>query len=310
MKKILFKSDKNMYKANLHCHTTFSDGDFTPEKIKEIYKNKGYSIVAFTDHSILVPQSQLNDETFLAINSCEVDILENAPGKPWPNRKTFHFNLYATNPGITQTPVLPDMDYNDIAAINKYIRDRSGEGFLVCYNHPYWSLQDYSDFGKLEGLFAMEIYNHGCESEGYYGYHPQAYDEMLRTGNALYCVSADDNHNRYPVDGDRGDSFGGFVMINSGSLSYQDIISSLKSGDFYSSQGPEIYEVSLEDNKLYVHCSEASAIVVFTDSRKCYFKRGDRMTEGEIELDGKDKYIRVMVRDNEKMDANTNAFWL
>ena len=41
-----------MYKRqNLHCHTVVSDGDLTPEQVKEAYMGQGYSIVAFTDHN-------------------------------------------------------------------------------------------------------------------------------------------------------------------------------------------------------------------------------------------------------------------
>ena len=64
MKKYLLPKDGNFYKANLHCHTTLSDGRLTPEEVKEFYKNRGYSIVAYTDHDILIPHDDLNDENF------------------------------------------------------------------------------------------------------------------------------------------------------------------------------------------------------------------------------------------------------
>jgi len=302
MKKILFAGDKNVYKANLHCHTTISDGKHSPEEIKHIYKTKGYSIVAFTDHGQLVPHDYLSDENFLALNACEVDI--NQKGEAWDRTKVYHFNLYATRPNMVDTPPLPQMDYFDIDAINKYIADRRNEGFLVCYNHPYWSLQTDAEYSKLKGCFAMEIYNHGCEVEGFYGYNPQSYDEMLRSGQQLYCVSTDDNHNH--ID----DSFGGFVNISSNSLKYEDVIDALKSGNFYSSQGPEIYEMSLEGNALTIKCSAVDSIVIFTMGRKCYVQTGKDIREAVFELSGDEGYIRVMCRDSDKKDANSNAYWL
>ena len=41
------------YKANLHSHSTDSDGDLTPEQMKEYYKANGYcndkrKIICFT----------------------------------------------------------------------------------------------------------------------------------------------------------------------------------------------------------------------------------------------------------------------
>ena len=174
----------------------------------------------------------------------------------------------------------------------------------MCYNHPYWSLQEYDDYSQLRGCFAMEIYNHGCEVEGYYGYNPQVYDEMLRSGGPVYCVSTDDNHNTLD------DSFGGYVMINADTLEYGAVINALKQGDFYSSQGPEIYEISIEGTKLCIKCSDVDLINVFTDGRRCYVKKEDGINHAEFELVGNEKYIRVMCRDRLKRDAHSNAYFL
>ena len=76
MKKYLLPNDVNWYRANMHNHTTFSDGHMTPEEIKEAYMNHGYSIVAYTDHEILLDHSELSDENFLAITSSEYSITE------------------------------------------------------------------------------------------------------------------------------------------------------------------------------------------------------------------------------------------
>jgi hypothetical protein len=99
-------------------------------------------------------------------------------------------------------------------------------------------------------------------------------------------------------------------MVNSPALNYNDIFDSIKTGNFYSSQGPDIYEISIENKKLCVKCSEAELIVVYTDDRTCYMKKGERVTEGEFTLNGNEKYIRVMCRDKNNLDANSNAYWL
>ena len=41
MKKYLLPKDGQFYKANLHCHTTCSDGKHTAAEIKEIYQKDG-----------------------------------------------------------------------------------------------------------------------------------------------------------------------------------------------------------------------------------------------------------------------------
>ena len=312
MKKHLFQS-KTAYKANLHCHTTISDGMYTPEEIKKLYAAKGYSIVAFTDHRNLVAHQHLNDENFLAINGCEMDI--NQTGKDWQATSTYHINLLATRSDMVTTPPLPAMDYNDTDAINQYIAARTAQGFLVSYNHPLWSLQTYEEYSKLKGLFAVEIYNHGCQVSTWDGYNPHVYDEMLRQGHNqkanFYCISTDDNHNRGSSQkGPEIDSFGGFIYVNSSSLRYEDVMDALKKGDFYSSQGPKIHEISLDGNTLTVKCSPAQSIVVYTSGRRCYHKTDDNLEEASFELAELTGFIRVMCRDKNHKDANSNAYWL
>lgn len=64
------------YKANLHCHTVHSDGKLTPQEVKKLYQERGYSIIAFTDHRHYANHSELNDEGFLAIAALETDLNE------------------------------------------------------------------------------------------------------------------------------------------------------------------------------------------------------------------------------------------
>ena len=58
---------KNFYKANLHCRSTLSDGALTPERLKEIYKDKGYSVLAMTDNEP-ISHKALCDEDFLVLS--------------------------------------------------------------------------------------------------------------------------------------------------------------------------------------------------------------------------------------------------
>jgi hypothetical protein len=48
----------------------------TPEEVKNHYKSMGYSVVAYTDHSVLVPHNDLADKDFLPLNGCEMGITQ------------------------------------------------------------------------------------------------------------------------------------------------------------------------------------------------------------------------------------------
>ncbi len=308
----LLPKDGAFYKANLHCHTNVSDGRLTPEEVKRVYQDRGYQIVAYTDHHHCVNHSDLNDEDFLALVGFEVDINQQS-SRLTNAAKTYHFNLYDTDPAVPKEITQPQQRYEDIGYINRYINEMAGRGFLVCYNHPYWSVQNYDDYKDLRGCFAMEIYNHGCELEGLYGYNPQAYDEMLRTGNRLYCVATDDNHNRAEPDSWYWDSCGGFTMIKAESLSYGAVIDALRRGHFYASTGPEIHEIYIEDGVLHIACSEVDKIYVLTEGRRCHIEvseGGAPLRGASFRLNGQEGYVRVHCRDKNGNHADSNAYFL
>ena len=74
MKKYLLGDKGNFYKANLHCHTNLSDGHMPAAEVKELYKSRGYSVVAFTDHDALIPHQDLKSDDFLPLNGVEIAI--------------------------------------------------------------------------------------------------------------------------------------------------------------------------------------------------------------------------------------------
>ena len=307
--------ESGYYKANLHCHTTLSDGHLTPEQTKAEYMAQGYSIVALTDHRRYVHHRELDDENFLALAALEVDLTE-APqqGQEWPVLKCYHLNLVDTSPeenaSEKQSGLLPEFPYGDLESLNQYIAKMNERGFLVTYNHPYWSLQDWRDYSGLTGLFAMEIYNHGCEHDGLYGFNPQVYDEMLRTGQRLYALAT---HDTKPIGHPLNDSFGGFVQIAARELTYPAVIEALRGGRFYWSQGPELKGVSIENGVLQVKTSPVEKIFVTVEGRDSYkavVAPGESLTEAQFPLTGKEGWFRIQVRDSRGLFAGTNAYFM
>ena len=313
-RKELLPSGKKVYKANLHCHTVLSDGKKTPEEIKRDYQAHGYSVVAFTDHSKYANHAELNDSGFLALAGMEVQIdekPENTGGTP--HVRTYHFNIYDREPSVSKQWPLPKCEYGEKEKINAYLQACVQNGGLVCYNHPYWSMQTSGEYSRLEGCFAMEIYNHGCQAEGLYGYNPQAYSEMLRAGHRIFCVAADDNHNWLPDGDPLGDSYGGFVMLHADALCYPAVIKALENGEFYSSMGPEIHALYLEAGELYVQCSPVEKIYVITRGCFCHKKAaapGETVTEAVFRLTGNEEYIWLDCVDAQGRHAVSNAYFL
>ncbi len=338
MKKYLLPKNGNFYKANLHCHTTVSDGAWTPEKVKEEYKKRGYSIVAYTDHNALIDHSDLTDKDFVALNGFEIDITDENPQLKPQERKSCHICYIAldknniTQPCYNRTNYIYTENANELRkiiehdenkpdftrdytheGINAFIKEGRDCGFFVTYNHPIWSLHDYTDYSGYKGMNAMEIYNHGCGYAGYSDYCPQVYDEMLRLGNRIYCIATDDNHNgKYPPYINY-DSFGGFTVIKATKLEYNTITAALVAGEFYASQGPEIYELYYEDGTINIKCSDAEKIILSTGVRRVCYKFGENggvVNQASFSVDPTDKYIRITVTDKHGKNANTNAYFV
>lgn len=329
--KILLGKYKNFYKANLHCHSTNSDGRFTVEQLKENYKNCGYSIVAFTDHEHLIDNSHLNDQNFLAITSAELAIKEFPTVSTLKNHsmKVAHFNIYALDPKNTLTPCYSsvydhyisdeirhlirfDCEYeraHTIEGINDLIKKCKEQGFLVAYNHPTWSLENATDYNFYENLDFIEVYNHSCCIHG----RPDdehVFDDIMRTGKKICCTCADDNHNG-GLSHVNDDSFGGWVNINADKLDYSAIIDALKNGDFYASTGPEIYSLTKDGDKVTIKTSASKQIRLTTFGRRSDVLNatdGNLVSQATFKLNELDKWFRITVVDASGKKAYTQAY--
>ena len=330
---ILLDSTKNFYKANLHCHSTNSDGKLTTAELKEEFKKRGYQIVAFSDHEHLIDNSHLDDEDFLTITSCEVAIKEFPHQSTMKNfnMKVCHLNFYAEGQHNTLTPCynsVYDHFKNDqiehlisfsgeyereysAKGINDMIRTATDAGFLVAYNHPNWSLENAVQYLQYEGLFAVEIYNHASVVGGGTDYCINVFDDLLRAGKKIFCTMADDCHARFGTDTPNSDMFGGFVMINSDELSYQKIISALKRGEFYASNGPLIYRLERDGDWVFIKTSKAARIALSTAGRRCEAVNSlDNIgiTEAKFKLQSDDGYFRITVTDFCGKHAHTQGY--
>ena len=97
------------YRANLHSHTNLSDGTLTPEQMVQAYQEKGYSILAITDHEAPYDHTALSTDNFLMLTGYEAYI------RPSPTcefdlfKPEIHLNLLAkvrtTPPSSAGTPI-------------------------------------------------------------------------------------------------------------------------------------------------------------------------------------------------------------
>lgn len=339
MKKYLLPESGNFYKAAMHVHTNISDGGISVEGMTKAYKEKGFSIVAYSDHEVFVTHNDLSNENFLAINAVEVainDESKNAGG--WPYLPTYHLNLYAKNRDIDYSSVCTkesiyvehshkymmermkknvfEKEYTQ-KSINKLIAAAKKDGFLVCYNHPVGSLQNFENYCDLKGIWAVEWYNTGSTQGGM----PETIrpvEDLLHKGEKVMPIAGDDSHG-YGAVGHC------FAMVKAENLEYETIMQAFERGDFYSSSGPEIYSLYIEDGVLHITCSDVVRITVTTERRVSFIKDFEDFTEfSEANFDlkdyeknshlteqtYKDAYFRVTLRDKNGREAYSRAYFL
>lgn len=328
------------YKANLHCHSSISDGKLSPDQLKAVYKEHGYSVLCITDHDALFAHPELNDECFLTLNGYEMEIDDHlVHGEGYDHVHTCHLCLYARDPENTaqvcfdpdfQHPIFrwcsdPELKKRlryagepmkatyDADCINKIIDTANKHGFIVTLNHLQWSQEPYEQFSKYKGLFAMEIFNTGSYQSGICEHNGILYDQLLHLGNRLFCVAADDNHNRLPINDPKSDSFGGFVMIKARSLEYGEIFGALEKGNFYSSCGPHILELFYAEGKICVKTDKVVRIRLVTDNRYSRLERakdGEKITYAEFCAKRINRYFRVEIEDEKGKKAYSNAYYI
>lgn len=282
------------YKAALHTHSNISDGQQTPEEMKQTHKEQGYQILCITDHNIHINHPELSEPDFLMLTGMEINTHQ---GGDWYifNDKTYHLLFISKDPNNLWQPLprtgkwedypelvaqAENMDRSyDIAAVNTLIARGNEKGFLCCYNHPVWSRQTYPDYAPLEGLWAVELCN-SCNNFAYDRYNADIYRQMCSLGKNIVPLGTDDSHSAPNIGK-------AWTMIGAPDLTYQSVITAMEKGDLYMSTGPQIHSLTVEGEYLRITCSPVAQIHADSGTRWSRIienEDGSPITEAQIKL--------------------------
>lgn len=271
------KNGKKWFKGNLHTHTNISDGAKSPEETLDLYIENGYDFIAITDHWKWNCSSFGKDIT--VIPGCEYDF-----------GKICGIDIYhIVALGCNAEPKI-EKDFTPQMAIDAI----HSCGGICNLAHPAWSLNSPEDLMKLKNVDMTEIFNSisdlpfNCRA-----YSGTILDTMAARGCKWNLCATDDTHFYKESDSCRS-----FVYVNAASLTKEDILEALKSGNYYSSQGPTL-DIKLKDDCIYVETSPVEQIVFYTG--KAYVPdrsiTGTELTNGIYRLKPEDKFVRVEVVD-------------
>ena len=246
-----YGEQRQALRANLHAHTTLSDGRLTPEQLIEAYSSRGYDVLAITDHHQVNDVSQWDNRGMIIIQGAELH-----PNLS-PDRCKWH--LVALNLPLDFKYLRP---FETGESAQEIIDAVAAAGGLTSVAHPHWCAFSSADIQDLTNYIALEVYNTECE---FYGraYSEQTWDELLASGRKVSAVAVDDVHRPSAL-------FGGWTVICAKERTLPSVLEALKNGDFYASQGPEFHTLSFDGNKIYAEFSESvRCSLVLKQSGKC-----------------------------------------
>ncbi|MBR5515201.1 MAG: PHP domain-containing protein [Clostridia bacterium] len=284
---IIDRFGNKRYKVALHIHTTLSDGTKTPKEAVKIYKENGYDAIAITDHWNYFSENEI--DSVKIISGCEYNT-----GAADTAEDVMH---------IVALGMENDPQIHKDATRQEIIDTINISGGLAVLAHPAWSLNTLEDILSLKGFFGTEIYNTvsdvGQSRRGYSGY---IVDALANKGVFYPLVAADDVHFYNGEDETKS-----FVMVKANSCSQADLLSALKNGDFYATQGPEIY-LKREGEVMIADCSEVVEINFISNSSYAPDRviTGDSLTHAEYPIKPWEKWIRAEVKDKEGRYAWSN----
>jgi len=243
-----FEKPGRFFRGNIHCHSTGSDGTLDPEEVVAAYRNQGYDFLAITDHFWQYDGKGVTDTRFLRTPDFTTLLGAELHGPGQVNGALWHIVALGLPPDFAA----PAPEETGPALATR----AAAAGAFIGIAHPHWSGLTYEDIETLDVAHALEVINATCALKWDHGNSWYVSDECSVTGRHLTTYAADDAHFVTQTD-----CFGAWVQVRAETFTPEVLLASLKAGHYYSSEGPEIQYIGIEDNSI--------AITVPTDCSIC-----------------------------------------
>ncbi|MGV9277749.1 CehA/McbA family metallohydrolase [Streptomyces griseosporeus] len=273
------------WRGNLHTHSDRSDGALSPEETARHYRDAGYDFLAITDHFRaeygfpLTDTRPLHSPEFTTLLGAELHAPRTEAGPSW--------HIVAVGLPLGFMPPDPGESGPQLA------RRARAAGAFVGMAHPMASLLTAADAESLDAAHAVETYNALSAREDR-GDSWHLTDVLLNRGHRLHAYAADDAHFQ-PQD---PPACAAWVQVRAESLDPDALLSALKQGHYYSSTGPELHDVRLQDGMVLVRCSPARKILLTGGVPGAAVAEGEALTECSLPVAMfRGGYCRVTVED-------------
>ncbi|MCK5802711.1 MAG: CehA/McbA family metallohydrolase [Lentisphaeria bacterium] len=283
-----FEQPGTWFRANLHTHTTNSDGREEPQARVNQYREAGYDILAITDHRMVTQTDTLDAGDMLLL--CSMEAHPPCPGGPL-------YHLVCLN-------IPQDFDHSPDTDANTFIQQvREAGGEVICA-HPYWCGRTIPQILALENLVGMEVYNSTCGRIGKAS-SSVIWDSLLQAGRRLPAVAVDDTHAN-------DDLFGGWTMVRAETLDVDAVMDAIRTGSYYATSGPVIEDFRIRDGEVEAKFSpvrEVNFRCQGSCGRRIQAPSGEVLTEARFKLPANPGYVRLEIEDEEGHHAWTNPLF-
>ncbi|MDN2564618.1 CehA/McbA family metallohydrolase [Aquibium sp. A9E412] len=266
-----FTSPGSFLRGNLHCHSSRSDGDPTPERVCAFYRRAGYDFISLTDHFMerfgfpLVDTAAYRGDGFTTLIGAELHAPRLANGETW--------HLLANGLPLDFAPP------GDGETAARLARRALDAGAFVTLAHPGWYGLTVEDATALPPVHAVEVFNAMCDWETGRGAGDYLLDQLADRGRPLGALATDDAH-RY-----QGEACRGWVMVKAAENTPEAILAALKAGAYYASQGPQIHHADIEGDRLSVETSPVDSVWLVGQGARSAVVMGDGVTHARLPLD-------------------------
>lgn len=292
-----FKAPGQFWRGNLHGHSNLSDGKHSLTTVCELYSRAGYDFTCVTDHFRekygfpLADTRECRKDGFTTLIGAELHAPVTSRGLDW--------HILAVG--------LPlDFERGDATETGPELARRAAtQGAFIAIAHPDWYQLQEQDGVALDAAHAVEIYNHTSHINTARGGGAAFYDNLLSAGHRLGCIAVDDSH--WHED----DAFGAWVMVKAEYNEPEALLAALHAGNYYSSQGPTIFDVEQHNHMLRIEHSPASRVLLLGAGRCSAVAHGHNQVRTELPLNEfANDWCRLVIVDAAGHCAWTNPLWL
>lgn len=279
------------FKGNTHLHSIASDGGLTFSELAAKYAAAGYDFLFRTDHWVSSKcLSDTEDYPLIWLDGTELDGTD-------ANQVYRHIVCLGT---------FPDFDpQKPLEHVLKTVRQHNG---IVILAHPFWTGNTIEHALSMD-FDGVEIYNHGSRWHNGKDDGRPHWDAMLGRNPMTLGFCADDAHLRpeHPAWN------GGWIHVNIPELTRENVMSAIRSGNFFSTCGPCFENIRFDGETIHVQTSPVAHIRLIGQrfkSRRIDAPDGSTITSGRFRCPSDWRYIILEIEDTYGKRAWTNHLFI